>query len=315
MDTMTHVATGIGLAGLAQLDSTVFGQPETVMAIAVATVIGSNAPDFDFVCKYKGNEAYMKQHRGASHSLPALLLWTIVIAVAVSAFFPHVSLGLLFGWTLLAVIVHVLLDICNIYGTQAGRPFSQKWIAYDVLPIFDPLIMSLHLIGFVCWFSGVHPGFTFLVVYSLVLIYITLRFFMYHNVLSNLKIDNDKLYHLIPTTSMFTWKVIAKGEGHYTLGIYKTGTIQWKKSLIQPHANIIINASKQHPFVEYMLNRSKYLYADIVEKLDGYEVHWYDLRFQSRVDEPYIAIIQLDQNLNLTRSHVKHGLIAAPKSV
>ncbi|MBB6444106.1 metal-dependent hydrolase [Bacillus benzoevorans] len=79
-------------------------------------------------------------------------------------------------WTFLAILLHVLFDICNIYGTQALRPWNQKWIALNILPIFDPFIMSLLVLGTVLWILGFSPGMVFSFVYILILLYILLRY-------------------------------------------------------------------------------------------------------------------------------------------
>lgn len=41
---------------------------------------------------------------------------------------------------ILAVALHVFVDIFNAYGTQAIRPFSRKWVALGVIDTFDPII-------------------------------------------------------------------------------------------------------------------------------------------------------------------------------
>lgn len=92
MDTLSHITTGIGLAGLAFLDPTIANQPELFPAILTCTILGSNAPDIDFLLKLKGNETYVNNHRGLSPLYP-------------SYFFGHSLLLLFAHYSLIALIL------------------------------------------------------------------------------------------------------------------------------------------------------------------------------------------------------------------
>src|SRR5699024_9464630 len=70
MDTGTHVVMGVALGGLATLDPVVSNDPTLFTAVMAGTLIGSQAPDFDTVLKLKDNAAYIRPHRGMSHSIP-----------------------------------------------------------------------------------------------------------------------------------------------------------------------------------------------------------------------------------------------------
>jgi len=92
MDTSTHITMGFGLAGLAYLDPNVATNPELATAVMIGTVIGSNAPDFDYTIKIlKGNGMYTEHHRGLSHSLPAIIIWPILIAYIIFVLFNQIS--------------------------------------------------------------------------------------------------------------------------------------------------------------------------------------------------------------------------------
>ncbi|WP_243385181.1 metal-dependent hydrolase [Bacillus kexueae] len=126
--------------------------------VILGTVVGSNAPDFDYVIRiFKGKGMYVEHHRGVSHSIPALFLWTIFISVILFGFFPAVSLFHLIVWVFIAVVMHVALDVLNAYGTKALIPFTNKWIPLNFIPLFDPFFFLLHLGGLLLWIAGVHP--------------------------------------------------------------------------------------------------------------------------------------------------------------
>lgn len=75
MDTGSHLLLGVTLGGLAHLSPGVASDPVLAQAVMAATVIGSNAPDFDTVVRVKGQTTYIRYHRGVTHSIPALFLW------------------------------------------------------------------------------------------------------------------------------------------------------------------------------------------------------------------------------------------------
>ncbi|ADU29005.1 metal-dependent hydrolase [Evansella cellulosilytica] len=311
MDTSTHIVTGIGIAGLAHLDPSV---SQLSLGLLTCTILGSNAPDFDFLMKYKSKEAYVKEHRGTSHSIPMVLCWALFIS-SIVAFISSVPFYSLFIWTLLAVVSHVIFDIFNIYGTQALRPFSDKWIALHLLPIFDPYIMGAHLLGICFWMYGFHPGVTFLIVYLIIALYILVRYVKYATIISQLKknTNEDISFTLLPTVNMNKWSVIANKQEQYSLGKYVYGSVTWSKVLPKPsEKNKVIKASMKSRFISFIKKRSQYVHAKIVKKVDGYEVHWFDIRYQSKIDEPFIAVIHLDKQLNLIKSNLRHGLISAP---
>ena len=121
MDTGTHVVMGLALGGLATLDPVVSGSTATASSVLIATIVGSQIPDIDTVLKLRNNAVYIRNHRGITHSIPAVLLWPLLIAGIIHPFHPEANLLHLWIWTFIAVFLHVFVDIFNAYGTQIGR--------------------------------------------------------------------------------------------------------------------------------------------------------------------------------------------------
>jgi inner membrane protein len=306
MDTLTHTTMGLGLACLAHLDPHVSTSSEMALTVTFATVIGSNAPDFDIVYKIKGNSAYYRNHRGSSHSIFVIPLWAFAITGILTSFSPSINTVHLFTWTLLAVILHVFFDLFNVYGTQAARPFSKKWISFNCIPLFDPFIFVLHIIGFALLFVGFHPEYTFSVVYLMIFGYLLERLSSYNRTLAWLKneVNLDGKYTLIPTVRWWKWDVIVDTENM----IY-TGTINYKKvewhdafSKQMKNENLIENASKDQKVQDYLAS-TDYAYTQVTEKDYGYEVRWFDLRFRNKQTYPYIAVVSLNQEGNILSSY------------
>lgn len=148
MDTTSHILMGLGLGALAQINPVIANDDVLTQAVVLGTIIGSNAPDFDFMYLLKGKGSYYRNHRAWSHSLLALPLWSAAVSGIIFSLFNVPSFSHLFFWTFLAVILHVFFDLFNVHGTQVLLPFSNKWIAFDSLPLFDPMISFVHILGF-----------------------------------------------------------------------------------------------------------------------------------------------------------------------
>jgi inner membrane protein len=57
--------------------------------------------------------------------------------------------GLLYGFCIVALLSHLLLDYTNNYGLRPFYPFNPHWYAASIVSIFDPLIFALLLMGLV----------------------------------------------------------------------------------------------------------------------------------------------------------------------
>ena len=147
MDNLTHTLTAvaIGQAGLNR---------KTRFA-TLTVILGANLPDIDLVASFGGSATYLKYHRGITHSILgatvlALLLAWIVWTLGRKAK-PKPGLPLAGRWLLLAAGLgtasHLLLDFTNSYGVRLFLPFSPRWYSWDIMFIFDPLLLALLIAG------------------------------------------------------------------------------------------------------------------------------------------------------------------------
>jgi inner membrane protein len=107
LDSGTHLVIGLGLAGLAYIDPVVASDATVSTAVLIGTVLGSQAPDSDTLLRFKSNAAYIKNHRGGSHSLPALVIWTLLISAFLSFIFPQLPMLHVGMWVFIAVAFHL----------------------------------------------------------------------------------------------------------------------------------------------------------------------------------------------------------------
>ncbi|MED4726943.1 metal-dependent hydrolase [Aneurinibacillus migulanus] len=305
MDTGTHIAMGFGLAGLAYLDPAVSAHPELASAVLLGTLIGSQAPDFDTVLKFRGNATYIRNHRGRSHSIPAILIWTALISGGIYAFFPSVSYLHLLLWTLLAVVVHVSIDLFNSYGTQAARPFSKRWISLNVINIFDPFIMGIHIIGFLFWAAGFAPGHVFSAVYAVMITYIIQRVIVYNKLVNMVKADlgEEGHYILLPTIRWTRWGIVAETPDTSYVGELRNKHIIWHDTFYKKEHNEVIERAQQDEKVQAFLSFTRYPHVYTKKREFGHEVRWIDLRYRTKTHYAFVAIVHLDEQLNVIDSY------------
>lgn len=307
MDTGTHVVMGIALGGLATLDPVVSEHSITAHSIMVGTIIGSQAPDLDTVLKLRNNAKYIRNHRGITHSIPAVLLWPLLITGAIYYFVPDANLLHLWIWTFLAVILHVFVDIFNAYGTQALRPFSNKWIALGVINTFDPFIFFMHVIGLILWRYGAHPGYTFIGIYLIIFVYYLLRFYQKYSVIKSVKQSIPDVSKVIisPTYRFHKWHLaITTPEKFYVATAANTEITvldEYEKVPI-PDTAIMRAAQKDHNLSAFLSFSPVYRW-EIDEYNDHYEVRFIDLRYRSKGYYPFVAVVQLDQQLSIVSSY------------
>ncbi len=307
MDTGTHVVMGFALGGLATLDPVVAASPETSQSVLIAAVIGSQIPDIDTVLKLRNNAVYIRHHRGVTHSIPAVLLWPLLIIACIYPFNTDANLLHLWIWTFVAVFLHVFVDIFNAYGTQALRPFSSKWVALGVINTFDPFIFTIHVIGLFLWGFGLHPGYTFLTIYFIILIYYLVRFQVQRAVRSAVRKKIPKAEQIItsPTIRFLQWRVAVIAENHFYVGrAYGSSiTIFDEYERIQLPDLPVIEGAKKDKNISAFLSFSPVYRWEIDEYDEFTEVRFIDLRYRSNGHYPFVAIVQLDNNMNILSSY------------
>ena len=307
MDTGTHVVMGIALGGLATLDPAVGSDPVTAQAVMIGAIAGSQAPDLDTILKFRNNAKYIRNHRGITHSIPAVILWSVLITGLLYWFNPGSDLLHLGIWTTIAVVLHVFVDIFNAYGTQALRPFSHKWVALGMINTFDPILFAIYCVGILFWVFGTPAGYTFLTVFVVVFFYYILRFFMKRSIVKKIHQKYSEVEKIIisPTMKFRRWRVAIITRSHFYVGRSLNGklTILDEYDRVPVPQTAIIQAAEEDENISAFLSFSPVYRWEVDEYTDHYEVKFIDLRYRSKGHYPFVAIVQLDQNLNIVSSY------------
>ncbi len=139
MDPVTHVAAGV-------LISQVLPGPAWGWS-ALAGVVFGLLPDIDYFLIFSDRLAFIRHHRGFTHSLVAMVLFALLGAGLGRVLGGPRWFRPLFFLGLAVLASHLLLDLATSYGTQILYPFSRKRFTLDWLFIIDPYLTALLLAG------------------------------------------------------------------------------------------------------------------------------------------------------------------------
>ncbi|WP_188760038.1 metal-dependent hydrolase [Edaphobacter acidisoli] len=154
MEPVTHLMTG------AVLSRAGFNRKAAYATLAMT--LAAEAPDLDTLWSIKGPVAVFQHHRGWTHTFLGLPIeaaivvgvvwllhrWRIKRNPAKTTAAP-VRWWLLFCFSLIALLSHLLLDWTNNYGLRPFFPFNPRWYAGSFVFIFEPVIFALLLIALI----------------------------------------------------------------------------------------------------------------------------------------------------------------------
>jgi inner membrane protein len=109
---------------------------------------------------FKGPVYSFAHHRGFTHSFLGLILVSAVVTGFMYLIWrlrgrrtntPDLSprWGLLFAFSYIAGLSHILLDFTNNYGVRPFWPFWEKWYSWDIVFIFEPALYVILIGGLV----------------------------------------------------------------------------------------------------------------------------------------------------------------------
>jgi len=151
MDPITHGLAG-GLVAKSGLAHRLLPAELENRGVAL-TVVAALAPDIDAIVELSPDPlAFLRYHRGLTHSLLGGIGLAVVLALLAAPFFPGVSRRRLFVLAMVGVYLHVLLDLMTSYGTVLLYPFRAERFTFDWMWTFDPTFLGILL----CCVLGVY---------------------------------------------------------------------------------------------------------------------------------------------------------------
>jgi inner membrane protein len=171
MEPVTHFLTGACLARA--------GFNRKAAYTTLAMTLAAEMPDLDTLWSGRGPVAGFEHHRGFTHTFSGLPfealaivgamwllhLWRVHRAEHAAIAAPRTDLqatdrpivrpltaapvrwGLLYGFVLIALLSHILLDWTNNYGVRPFYPFNPRWYAGSFVFIFEPVMFAALAIG------------------------------------------------------------------------------------------------------------------------------------------------------------------------
>ncbi len=124
----------------------------------LAMTLAAETPDIDVLWSVRGPIAGFQHHRGITHTLlgipfeAALVVgivwlvhrWRVSRGKTTAA---PLRWGLLYCFSILALLSHLLLDWTNNYGIRPFFPFNPHWYALSISFIFEPLMFLALVAG------------------------------------------------------------------------------------------------------------------------------------------------------------------------
>ena len=149
MDTLTHALSGALLARA----TTPGGTPESVLPVPRRVLVGflaAAAPDLDVVLSYLSPLAYLYHHRGVTHSLLMVPLWSYALAWLCALVWRRgPNWRDYFGVIALSIGIHIAGDWITGFGTMVLAPFSDWRAALSTTFIIDLWFTGIILTGLV----------------------------------------------------------------------------------------------------------------------------------------------------------------------
>ncbi|QHT61673.1 metal-dependent hydrolase [Paenibacillus lycopersici] len=307
MDTGSHLLFGATLAGLALADPAVAAHAELQHAVLAAALLGSHAPDFDSVMRLRGPYAYIRNHRGITHSLPAPLVWAPLLGLPIAWLFgAQAWSGTVMLWTFIAVCFHIILDLFNAYGVQCLRPFTRKWLHLDALCLFDPYLFAAHGMAVLLWlFDYSRATAVFEFVYAMTGAYLLWRLVVHRKVLAKLcayyRTEASQVT-MLPTFLGTAWQFVIDRGDEYMTGYYQFGRVNEAAYLPKAKPDSLTEAAKATMASEGVRAFHRFsdrIHVNVQDLVDGYLVTWSDVRFWHHRRMPFSAAVTLDRNLNV----------------
>lgn len=156
MDSLTHIALG------AVMGEAIAGKKLGKQAMLIGAAVQS-LPDIDFVLGFFNSPVdNLLAHRGITHSLLFVVLAASALAYLMRKFFRGAHALTFMHWMIFLVVemlMHLLLDTLNSYGTGLLEPFTHQRISWNVIFVADPLFTCWPLVAMIVLFSlkRLHP--------------------------------------------------------------------------------------------------------------------------------------------------------------
>jgi len=326
MDNITHTLLGAALSRA--------GLNQKMRHATVTLMIAANLPDVDVVTGAWGSLAYLKYHRGITHSMVGvtalgLILAGIVFLLERRSWSNHGGDGSPPSFLLISLVSlvgtwsHLLLDFTNSYGVRPFMPFSDRWVAWDIEFIIDPIILGLLICGLVLpslfrliseevgskgKATGRGAAITVLVLIGLLWL---VRDINHRSAIAKLSAftfrgeDPAVIYAFPRPANPFLWNSIVETEqAYFTLDVglnFSALDLNRAKVFYKPEDSEALKAARETNAAKVFLNFARIPIYSITKRGEDTLVTIHDLRFASatRRRRAFVTTILLSKDLHV----------------
>lgn len=295
MDPITHGVIGAAVAKITGNEISISD------AATVCMVIGSVFPDVDIIFQKWGDYAYLKNHRGLTHSILGLIFLAGFLAAVLSFIYGSSSVYELFLWSLLGGVAHSAFDLLNSYGAKLMWPFCNKKFSLGILNSFDPLFLTT-LIAYIVS----PPEFknaSLIVFASYIVLRVLMKLLVSNEIHREFSNKCSKLSLLPSVTGLFRWHFILEEPGRNVVG---------EKNILKQNIKIFKVLDK---IEEEVLEKVSFSYVGkffseftpvshvICENIDNITRYVFiDMRYYLRDGFLHHAVLELDKEDNIVNA-------------
>jgi inner membrane protein len=158
VDTLTHALSGALLAraltpappatdDLARRTRW-FGPPVPVWQAVTVGFLAAALPDADIALQLVSDIAYLRGHRGVTHSIVLLPVWALLFGGFFALMFRRPQAWLRYSWlSAAALVIHIAGDLITQFGTMIFAPLSDRRIELGSTFIIDLVISGILVVG------------------------------------------------------------------------------------------------------------------------------------------------------------------------
>jgi inner membrane protein len=315
MDPLTHGLIGISLSAFSG-HTLQISDP-----VVLGCTFGAMIPDLDIINYCKGRLNYLLKHRGASHSLVVTAAMSAFLSVALHTLFPGTPFGMIFLWTLIGVLSHVIIDVLNSYGAELLWPFVKKKFTINTIVLMDPGISLFFFSAMIATVRFPHWA------YALNLgAFLASGLLLSGKILTRLKIRNRLIrdFHLTAQDEVkvfpalyrtFKWNYLIIQDSLIRFGTIRRGMPVLLRSLPvarqeDPYLAAVMDGMLANIFDQF----TPYYYVSLRHTEDEREYQFLDLRYWTKGDFFYSGKVVLGANGEITEEafiiNPKHKNIA-----
>lgn len=295
MDPISHALIGANIAGLA-------GHPLSFTDPGfLGPVLASMVPDLDIVFHFKGDLAYIKNHRGLSHSLPALMVWSAVITILLHYLVPStLPINNLFLITAVGALSHSVFDMLNSYGVRLLWPLIKEKLSFNVVSLVDWFIAALSVVSIIAgmyWPSAHLLWASFMAVYIIdrKLVARSLEVFLQENYPED---EIQKVVILPARYQILSWDFLVETKSLFMIGkihAFSHGTEVCSR-MAKPGSNPFIQAALDSKLGKLFSEFTPHFHVMYRQKGSRHVVEFTDLRYYHNHDFMHTGIMFLDDH-------------------